>query len=151
MDLRLDIDLNKLEEEWQDQATQVYHFACRAADAQRDLDQAKSRLDIARAKADSAIRKDPESFGISKATVDSVRAGVEKHPEVTAAVSAVGEAKHSLSVMQAACNALEHRKRALTMQVELLKINYWNTGDTSSPNFDDDKKRSIRSKGRRRS
>ena len=54
-------------------------------------------------------------------------------PEYKAAVKAVNVARHDLAVANAAVNALEHRKRSLSLLVELWIREYYTADATPRP------------------
>ena len=125
--LRLEIDPLRLDEEWLDQPKQRQIFGELLADAQLELDTAKSRLEVIKAETDREIRDDPADFGLSKVTEAAVSTAVPVQPAVQIAVKKVNAAKHKVNVLQAAVDGLEHRKRALTQLVELHGQDYYAT------------------------
>lgn len=148
-DLRLDIDRFHLEVEWVNQPQQYYVWAKKAADAQLAFDQAKSKLDLVDAEVAKDIRDDPVEYEIDKVTKDTVDAAVAMHPQHQAAVNKVNSTRHDLQVAQAAVNALEHRKRALTILAELWIREYYSDLNSKSHNGQESKEE-IRSRGARR-
>ena len=133
MELRLEIDPLRLDEEWIGQPKQRQEYGERLADAQFVLDQAKSKLEVLKAELDALIRKDPAMFGLAKITEGAVATTVTAHPGIVDAVAAVNEAKHTVNILQAAVDGLEHRKRALTMLVELHGQAYFASPTTGMP------------------
>jgi hypothetical protein len=123
--LNLSIDRNNLEEEWITQPEAYYHWAKRAADAQLEYDRSKANLDVVRAEVDRAVRDGPMSFGIGKLTETAVSNAVLSTTAYKEAYEELNLAKHALQIAQAAVNALEHKKRALTMLVELWIRSYY--------------------------
>lgn len=153
--LRLEIDKYRLDVEWQMQPQQMYVWAKKAADAQLALNSAKSSLDLIDAGLDKEIRDNPETFEISKLTNEVVTKTIETQPPHVAAVRKVNEAHHVLRIAEAAVNALEHRKRALTMLVELWVKDYYsdksrNTPAALSEEGGDFNKEAVRNRGARR-
>lgn len=152
-DLDLSIDKTDLATEWVNQPTLYFEWAKYAADCQADLDRAKSRLELAKAEVEQSIRDAPSDYGIVKATDKSVEATVLTQPEYRAALKAVNTAKHDLAVANAAVQALEHRKRSLTLLVELWIREYYTSDASPRPRsseaaqFD---KNAVRGRGRRR-
>src|SRR5690606_19360446 len=97
--------------------------------------------------ADKDIRSDPESFQLEKVTEKAVEATVPLHPKVAKARQSLIEAKHGADVLQAAVNALEHRKRALESLVQLYGMEYYSEPRASGEDADalrDAQKRSAR-------
>lgn len=121
----LKIDELRLDREWVGQAELYYKHAARAAKLQRDRDTAKATLDVVRAELSDKIRRDPDKYGLSKLTEASIDGAVVQSDAYKLALSTVNETAYMLNVRQAAVNALEHRKRALTMLVQLHNANYF--------------------------
>jgi len=121
----LKIDELRLDKEWIEQAEIYYRHATGAAKAQHARDEAKSNLDVVRAELSSEIRANPAQYGLEKVTEGTVEAAVLTSPKYAEAVKRVNESNYRLNIRQAAVSALEHRKRALTMLVELHNSNYF--------------------------
>ncbi len=126
-ELRLEIDSLRLADEWLNQPTQRQIWGEKLADAQLELDEAKTYLAVAQAEVDREIREDPGDYGLAKITEAAVSTAVTVHPAVKKAVRQVNQAKHRVNVLQAAVEGLEHRKRALTQLVELHGQDYFAT------------------------
>ena len=151
--LDLSIDKTSLDQEWVEQPALYFKWAKAAADANSDLDRAKSRLELVEAELASSIRGNPSDYGMDKATDKSVDAAVPLQPEYQSAVRKVNEAKHSLAVANAAVNALEHRKRALSLLVELWIREYYTADSSPKPRTelaDGFDKAAVRGRGKRR-
>lgn len=125
MELRLDIDPLRLDEEWLGQAPMFHHFANLAADAEAAEDSAKTKLKITAATLEMEIRSNPESFGLTKSTEASISACVLTLPAYKVAAENYNRAIHNAARAAAAVGALETRKRALEKLVELLKQDYF--------------------------
>ncbi len=125
--LRLEIDPLRLDEEWLNQPAQRQIWGEQLADAQFEQDQAKSMLEVVRAETDRDVRDNPEDYGVTKVTETSVANAVIVHPSVRQATKKLNEARHKVNVLQAAVDGLEHRKRALTVLVELQGQDYFAT------------------------
>ena len=122
----LDINPLKLDEEWLEQPKLYFEKAEEAADARRRLDNAKTAYDVAKARKDQFIRRNPAKYGLdAKPTQSAIAAKVDMDPTVQEAGQAVVDAKYDADIAQAAVVALDHRKRALTMLVELHQSNYF--------------------------
>lgn len=130
-ELRLKIDDYRLNEEWSNQVEQYYVWAQKVAKAQLEYDSAEARLALCDASLAKEIRENKEVYDIEKVTNEVVTATIEIQPEHTSAVSKVNSARYELGMVKAGLNALEHRKRALTMKVELWIRNYY-SGQNSS-------------------
>jgi hypothetical protein len=151
--LDLSIDKNNLDAEWVEQPTLYFHWAKNASDAQHSLDKEKAKFDLIKAELEQSIRAQPNDYGLEKVTESAISATVLVQPEYKAGLSRVNDARHDLAVAQAAVNALEHRKRSLSMLVELWIREYYTADSSPKPRsmeaaeFD---KASVRSRGRRR-
>lgn len=123
----LEIDPLHLDREWLNQPSRYFKYAQKLADARRDLDNASAARDVVAADLDRRIRARPAKFGIEKETPTNpeVDAAVEMHAEYRSACTKCNEAQHAVNIYQSAVTALEHRKRALTMLVELRQSEYW--------------------------
>lgn len=122
----LAIDPLQLDKEWLGQSELYYKHARRLAMRKQDLDNANSNLDVVTAQVDAYVRSHPKKYGwTSKPTEAVVGNTIELHPDYQKAKKAVSAAKYAMDVTQAAVNALEHRKRALTLLVELHTQSYF--------------------------
>jgi hypothetical protein len=152
-ELRLSIDKTALEQEWVEQPALYFEWAKEAADCQSVLDREKSRLDVVKAELEQSIRDNPGQYNVAKVTEASVAAAILTQPEYQAAVRKVNDARHAHGVANAAVNALEHRKRSLSMLVELWVREYY-TADSSprarSPKGEEFDKAAVRGRGRKR-
>jgi hypothetical protein len=126
-ELRLEIDPLHLADEWLLQPLQRRAWGEQLADAQLELDEAKSNLSVAQAEADREIRENPSDHGLAKVTEASISTAVTVDPFVKKAVERVNKARHRVNVVQAAVDGLEHRKRALSMLCELHGQDYYAT------------------------
>lgn len=120
-----DLDDCRLDKEWKRQPKLFFEHAKRLADAKANHAAAKADLDLTRAEQDELIRDNPGKYGIDKIRESAVANKVEVRPEVEAAVKTMNKAKHRMDVLQAAVDALEHRKRALENLVTLFCASYF--------------------------
>lgn len=150
--LNLAIDPNRLDNEWINHPSMVHEWAVKAADAQAEYDKSKSILDIVKANLDQEIRENPDDYGLTKVTEVALESAVIAEPQYAAAVKRVNEARHKLQIFQAACNALEHRKRALSLLVELWIRDYYSDPKPRAitKEAEDFEKKAIRRRGRNR-
>lgn len=121
----LKIDEHRLDWEWLRHSEIYAQHAIRAAKSQRTRDTAKSDLELTIAEVDDRIRAQPLKYGIEKITEGAVKAAVAKHPRVVQSQSDLNDAQYRFNVRNAMLNALEHKKRALTMLVNLYQSNYF--------------------------
>ena len=150
-ELRLQIDKHRLDEEWEGQAVQFYYWAKQAADAQLKYDAAKSALSLKSAELDREIRNDPMSFDVGKITDKVAEKTIPLQPEYQAAERAVRQAYNELLHCKAAVDALEHRKRGLTMMVELYTREYYADSHRKGiRDLSEEEKQDVRARGQRR-
>ena len=152
-ELRLNIDRLRLDEEWADQPKMFHDWAVEVADCQLVFDQAKARLEVVAAELYNGVRSDPSSYDITdKLTEKLIEATVLTQPEYTAATTKVNKARYSLEYAKASVNALEHKKRALSLLVELFIRDYYSDA-TVKPRSEaaaDHMKEQTRTRARRR-
>ena len=144
--LRLEIDPLRLEEEWQQHPSQYGYWAEEAVDAQDAMDRAKASFDRVSSTLDNDLRTNPDDYGIKKATEGEVKTALVRQPEYIAAQDAYLKAKKEYNKAQAALASLEHRKRALSMLVELFVKDYYSDMQKhGGPHIGgDDEKRNVR-------
>jgi len=151
--LRTDIDPLNLHKELEDQATMFHDWAKAAAESNKEYQQAKSGVDLVYAEVEKLARQSPEEFGIGKVTESTIKSAVMASLDYQDAVERRDAARYEYEMHQAAVNALEHKKRALTLLVELWVRDYYSevTSKPHEPSTMDDESRSeVRSRGRRR-
>ncbi len=149
-ELRLEIDRDRLADELVGQPLQLYMWATKVADAQLELDTAKSALSVTYAELDKEIRDDPESFGIAKLTNEVVGQTIITQPQHRAAEAKVNRCKHAVGVLKAAVDGLEHRKRALTLLVEIESREYYADPRSKRGEMTDEDKAALRNRGKNR-
>lgn len=146
----IDIDDLRLDQEWLRQPRLYLKYAEKLADSKRSLDEAKNELEVIRADVAKMIRTSPESFGLAKATEGAVAETMVRQDEVRAAERAVVEKKYEVQILEAAVQAIEHRKRALENLVSLHLAGYFSepraTGE-SKEHVDRVEKQFARSRG----
>ncbi len=124
-------------------------FAHLAADLRRDLDEAKSRLEVTQAKLGQQIRSKPEEYGLEKVTEAGVSGVILTLGKYQEASQEVIKVRHELEIAQAAVSALEVKKRSLTLLVELHGSSYFASPKLSSAGreaVDDMTKRRVRTR-----
>lgn len=122
-DLR--IDPNALDIEWLDQPKLYMQYAEEAADASREVDKTKERLEVTRAELDGEIRSKAEDKGEKKPTEGAILMQIQTHPRYQQAISDFNEAKYNQNMMNAAVKAFEQRKVALENLVRLHGSSYF--------------------------
>ena len=107
-------------------------WAHKSADAKRDVDEAKNALEVAEADASRDIRENPARYGLEKVTEKAIGECLATAPSYQAKVRAHIEAKHKAEMVQAVVWALEHKKRTLTLLVELHGMGYFSQPKVSA-------------------
>jgi len=129
-DIAIDPDL--LEEEWLHQPALYLKYSelkRKAIEDQRDY---KEKLELWRAQTSLNIRSDPSEYGLMKATNDSVNETIlclmsEKDNNGFKTQAEYNEATYRLDVFSNVLRALDHKKKALEMLVQL-HVSNWFSG-----------------------
>lgn len=119
------IDENNLDRECIKLPTQYLQAAFQSAEAKRDVAEGKSELSVVEADLNRAIRADPATYGIEKITESAINAAIATSKEYTKAKQALQEFEYYADLAQALVWALEHKKRSLTLLVELHGMSYF--------------------------
>lgn len=119
------IDEQALDLEWLDQPSLMLKYAKHAALMEREMDRAKEELDLVKSELDGSIRKNPEKYGLEKATDKAIDAAIPQQEEFKEANDAYLEAKFEYKVAKAAVDAFDQRKTALENLVKLLGQSYF--------------------------
>lgn len=137
----VDIDLNKLEEEWLRQPTMMQDACRRLAKARKRYSEAKARVDLTHARCSLKIRKTPRKYGITKVTEPVIKETILTLDEYRQAQQEMIDAKFVVDNLESLYNALEHRKRALENEVTL-----WSQGYFSTPRVRKDASEQVKEK-----
>lgn len=126
------IDMNRLEQEWAEQAER-HRILCQIkALYQKMNDEASAALEVAEALSAKAIRKKPDKYGTDgKLTEPMVKASIVLHPLYKEANDQVIEAKYSMRLAEGNVSASDHRKKALEKVVDLWSQAYFGSPKTS--------------------
>jgi len=149
----LKIDELRLDKECLRQPELYFQFAEELADAKRDLDEAQTDLKVIEAELALDIRKDPESYKLDKVTEASVAAAIPLQKEYKDQQVIVRKKRHRVDVLTGAIVALEHKKRSLTLLVNLHGQNYFadpikGSDERGRAKVAEDGKKAVRSVGR---
>lgn len=116
----LQIDELRLDKECLRQPGLYMEYAEKLADAKRDLDECRAAESLIAAELSKDARERPAKFDIGdKVTEGAINAAVQAHPKLRAAQAETLKAKHAVDVLSSAVVALEHKKRSLTLLVNL--------------------------------
>lgn len=123
----LAIDKDRLDEEWLEQPSKYFIYAQRLADAKRVYDNASNKESTTYAMLSSKVRANPKKYfgSTNKPTEGAINAKVVRLTAYREAQQEKIDAKYDVDVLQAACTALEHRRRALTDLVQLHLSSYF--------------------------
>jgi hypothetical protein len=143
---RVEIDPLRLEEEWTNHSQLVLNASDAVARLQFEFDRAEAEFEKKAAEVAQDVRQDPEIHGVVKTTDKAIESAVVLSPLYQAALKKVHEAKWRLGEAKGASTALEHRKRALSLLVELYIRDYYSDVKKRST----EEKEEIRSRGRNR-
>ena len=116
------IDESALDVEWLNQPSLMYRYAKHEADGRRALDIAESVFDIEKAEIETAIRVDPESYGIPKAvkiTEAVIRNALIQNKQYKEAEITLLNARLDYAYAKAGVKAIDARKSALEALVKL--------------------------------
>lgn len=119
------IDEHALDKECIRLPSDYLKYAHRAAECKRDVDEAKAQLDLVQARVSADIRADPAKYGLEKVTESAISTTVLMHKRYQEAAKTHQDAKLLSEQMQAVVWALEHKKRSLTLLVELHGMGYF--------------------------
>lgn len=118
-------DMNRLDEEWVNQAPLFYEHAVQLADAKAEYERAKANRDLVYAEVYLDVKQNPQNYGVDKVTEEMVKQLVTTDSRYQKAFDKVTRAKHDMDVLQAAVDALDHRKKGLENLVHLHAMNYF--------------------------
>lgn len=123
-----DIDLNRLDKEWVEQPKLYYKFATELPLAKRQLDEAKAKLDVARADWDKKIRTSPGKYSLPEKTTEIMISNtIILQDDVKHLTQLCIDYQYTINMIQAVLMSLEHRKSALERLVSLHGQNYFST------------------------
>lgn len=120
------IDSQRLDIEWEKQASNCFE-ACRlAAQARLCIEDLKRQLEVRKAEADSSIRRDPGKYGFTakptEAAIDSV---ITQLTPIQDLLDKVARARYQFDICNAAVTALENKKKGLESLTQLRAMNYY--------------------------
>lgn len=122
-DIRIDPDA--LDVEWLNQSGLMLKYTRHAADRKKEVDEAKERMDVEKARIELDIRNDPYSYGLNKVTEASVQSAILMTKDYKRATQDYTDAKYEYEIAIAAVRAMDQRKTALENLVKLLTASYF--------------------------
>jgi len=100
-------------------------YASAAADAKRRVSSVENELSVIQADLASKIRANPQNYGLEKVTEAAIQASITCQSEYQEAYKKLIKVRHESDLAQAVVWALEHKKRSLTLLVELHGMGYF--------------------------
>ena len=120
-----EIDQDRLDYEWMRQAKLYGQQADECALAQKDLDVAKSELELVQADLAHSIRVTPEAHGLVKVTEGAIQENILRSKKYQTANEHFIEMKYRVNLLKGHLEALDHKKKALESLVFLHGQNYF--------------------------
>lgn len=147
-DIEKDVKINRyrLEEELSKQAVLFLHYSEAVAEAKAERDEAKSKLENAKANIELLIRKNPEKYldGL-KVTESVISSAVTAHTQIVKLNEEYSEKLKAVNDAESAVRALEHKKSALEDLRYLLIAGFYSypSGDAVSDDLSDKARRAL--------
>lgn len=121
------IDEHRLDKECIRLPGDYLKYATLASQRKAETDQAKAAMEVEQAELAGKIRQRPQEFEIEKLTEGALSAAILLQPSFQAAQSAYFEAKSRHEMTMNVVWALEHKKRSLTLLVDLHGMGYFSS------------------------
>ena len=137
----INIDETVLDLEWVDHPRRMLLYCSNAAEAHKEMDLAKERLDFVKATLDQEVRA-AQSGLKTKPTEAQIGAVILVHPEFVDASREYIERKYDHEIAVGAVRAFEHRKTALENLVRLHANQYF-AGPAIPHNLSEERQRRI--------
>jgi chorismate mutase len=125
------IDEHNLDKECINLPSQYLQYAHLAAEAKRDVGELKAELDVVEADLSKSVRADPAKYGIEKLTEAGLKEVVRTRKAYRETQDRLQEAQYHAELAQAVVWALEHKKRSLTLLVDLHGMGYFSSPKVS--------------------
>lgn len=119
MKAAVSIDDTRLDKECVRLPELILRAGVEQAEARRSVDEAKRRLEAAEASFRAGVRSRPGKHGIEKVTEAAINEAVLQDEAIGRLRIEVDQAKELTELYGAYCNALEAKKRSLTLLVDL--------------------------------
>lgn len=145
-DVRIDPDA--LDVEWLGQSELMRRYTKHASQLKKEVDQAKERLEVGKAKLEMKIRANPEQYGLAKATEASIQSALILQPEYHELMNDYINTKYESDVAIGVVRSLDHRKAALEELVRLFTSSYF-AGPQSPRNLSEEWNKHIKGQERK--
>lgn len=146
------IDENALDKECVRLPTQYLQAAHNAAEAKCDVGELENALKLLEAELTKKVRANPGDYGLEKVTESALSDVVRTSPSYVKQLRALSDCKHDQELAQALVWALEAKKRALTLLVELHGMSWFSRVKPSQEGkeaIDEKARREVRTRGQR--
>ncbi len=121
----VEIDSEALDVEWINQPSLMYKYAKHAAEMKQQMDDAKEKTEVVKARLDKDVRNDPSKYGLKKITETAIQGAITLMDEYQDVYKDYSDARYEYGVSMAAVNATDQRKSALENLVKLLCASYF--------------------------
>ena len=118
----LEIDFNRLDENWRDQSSNYMDWSQKWVNAVTKRDRAKEGLDVVKAELDREIRNREHKTKLTEAAINAV---IITHENYRVAFELLTQANEDVNLLASAKSAFEHRKKALEGLTQLFVNGYW--------------------------
>jgi len=127
----VDIDEHALDKECVAQPTNYLRWSHRVADLNQEINQLDAEADVMKAELDNRIRETPAKYGLEKITETAVKQVIVRDKEYSAKLAEIRDLRHEVDLANGVLHALEHKKRMLSLLVELHVAGYYAAPKTS--------------------
>jgi hypothetical protein len=121
----LKIEETALDVECLNQPRLMMKYSEEYASVQAEMADAKEELDVFEAKADAAIRNDPEKYGITKITEAAVKAAILLDEDCAEKRKELRRLKEKVDLISGAVRSVDARKKMLELLVQLYGQQYF--------------------------
>ncbi len=122
-DVRIDADA--LDVEWLKQSESMGAYCKYQAQTKKEVDEAKERVEIGKARIEMQIRTAPDKYGLPKVTEGAIQSTILLQDEYQQLVQEYTDAKYENDIAIAAVRAIDQKKTALENLVKLLGQSYF--------------------------
>lgn len=125
------IDEHALDKECINQPANYLKWAHRVIDLNTEISEVDAEADVLKAELDNRIRETPAKYGLEKVTESAIKAAIARDKDYNEKLKQIRELRHEMEMANAVLRALEHKKRSLTLLVELRGQGWHATPKTS--------------------
>jgi hypothetical protein len=116
----IEIDESALDVEWVGHASLMLRYTRTAAEAHKEMNLAKARLDYVKARLDKEIRENPDAYGLgTRITEGSISSAIRLSDDFEEANHGLIEKEFEYEVAAGVVRSFDHRKSALENLVRL--------------------------------